>query len=57
MIYEEFQAAAAAREWAGDAYGAYIQASLVEHIERGIKTLEDTRKLTLSELFIGNDGG
>jgi hypothetical protein len=53
---EQFEVTKQAREWAGDTYADYIQSKLVEYIERGIRTLEETQALTLGDLFVGNDG-
>jgi hypothetical protein len=56
MTYEQFQATEQARDWAGDEYADYIQSRLVEYIERGIRTLEETQALSIGDLFVGNDG-
>lgn len=56
MRYEEFEATKLAREWAGDEYANYIQNKLAEYIDKGIRTVEETKALSLGELFVGNDG-
>lgn len=56
MRYEEFQATKDAREWQGDEYADYIQSKLVEYIDKGVRTLEETKALSLGSLFVGNDG-
>jgi predicted alpha/beta superfamily hydrolase len=56
MTYEQFQATEQARNWKGDEYADYIQSKLVEYIERGIRTLEETQALSIGDLFVGNDG-
>ena len=56
MIYPEFLATTQAREYAGNDYAKMIQNSLIEHIEKGYSTFEETLTLNLGQLFIGNDG-
>jgi hypothetical protein len=53
---EMFEATKQALEMYGDDYARYIQGQLELRIEQGIRTIEETRKMSLGHLFIGNDG-
>lgn len=53
---EMFEATKQALEMYGDDYARYVQGQLELRIEQGIRTIEETRKMSLGHLFIGNDG-
>jgi len=53
---EIFEATKQALGMYGEEYASYIQGQLELRIEQGIRTIEETRLMSLGHLFIGNDG-
>jgi hypothetical protein len=52
---EMFEATKQALEMYGEDYARYIQEQLELRIKQGIRTIEETRLMSLGHLFIGND--
>lgn len=52
----EYPAARMAREAYGDRYGAYIQASMSEHVSKGHYSHDYAMSVNLGQILAGNDG-
>jgi hypothetical protein len=52
---ETFEASKQALQY-GEDYARYIQEQLELRISQGIRTIEETRLMSLGHLFVGNDG-
>jgi hypothetical protein len=52
---EMFEASKQALQY-GEDYARYVQGQLELRIQQGIRTIEETRLMSLGHLFIGNDG-
>jgi hypothetical protein len=52
----KFLASREAFEFAGQAYADYMEASIQEHVDKGVYSLEYALQATLSDRLAGNEG-